>query len=202
MFDPMQEFLNGVGDAQASVSGNYIKKGSYRWTIERVTLNKTRKGVCFIPELRVKRAEKTDPNAEPNSVGETVSCVWNTQKSASFGNIKAFILAAMGRDEATTSKEEVQKYTAAMISKEQPFRGVDIDGHTVDKTIEGKDNPDNRGKLITVPVFKHVPGQTETSVAKNRAELDAGAPATQAQSAPPAAAAQQSGFNLGALLGK
>jgi hypothetical protein len=196
-----QELLDKIANAAVSKGGNYLQDGDYEFIIERVEFGQKRKGVCYVPELRVVRADKIGDD-EPNPVGSTVSCVWNVSTStAAPGNIKEFVLALLGLDESA-APALVKEMTGKSYAPEQPFRGIRIAARTFRKTNQGKDNPANRGQVMVIPKWRTVPGQTEQTVAAGRAMLDGTAPAPAAapppvQAAPPA----PSGF-LGGILGK
>jgi hypothetical protein len=198
-----QELLDKIANAAVSKGGNYLQDGDYEFILERVEFGQKRKGVCFVPELRVVRADKVVDGEEPNPVGSTVSCVWNVSTStAAPGNIKEFILALTGLDESAPPAQ-VKDLTGKAYSPEQPFRGIRIAARTFRKTNQGKDNPQNRGQIMVIPKWRTVQGQTAETVAQGRAMLDGTAPAPQAAAPPPVQAAPPvaptSGF-LGGIL--
>ncbi len=208
----MQDVFDKIASASATKSGNDFQKGKYRLLIEKVTIQTTRKHeIQVIPEFRVVAAEKVEAGVEPNPVGSSVRCIWNVSKhDAAPGNVKAFVLGVLGRDESTTSEKEVKELTAMMVGADQPFRGLAVDATTVTRINQGRDNPANKGKEMVLPNWQHVPGQSQESLARNRAILDGAAP-TQTASAPPAApvtpppappAAAPSGFGISNLFGK
>ena len=199
-----EDILDRIANARATENYNRIKKGRYEWIVERFYMEKKRNGMCLIPELRVVSSVKTDPNEDPDPVGTTVSTAWNitTQPDSAPGNVKAFILAVAGLDQSALTPAQVKDLTNEAISAAQPFRGMRVNGETVTRINQGKKNPNNRGQEMVIPNFKHVPGQTAESVAKNRAALDGGQPATPPApvQAPPVSAPQPSGFNLSSIL--
>lgn len=181
----MQDIFSQIANASATKGGNNLKDGKYRLVLERMLVHNGHKGTSVIPEFRVKTSEQTEKDVEPSPVGSTVSCVWNlTQHENAKGNVKALILAMLGLDEAATPVAQVQQLTEKACSPEQILRGFEVDATTIRRINQGKKNPANRGQVMTLPMWQHVPGQTQESVAKNRAELDGAAPA-----APPAAVA-------------
>lgn len=199
MQDPMQAVLSKIANSSATKGGNNLKDGKYRLIVEKMLLNSGHSGTCFIPELRVVSAAATEKDTEPNSVGSTVSCVWNVTKHDSApGNVKAFILSALGLDEASTPAAKVQELLSKAVGAEQILRGFEIDCSTMRRINQGKSNPANRGQVMVLPTWQHVAGQTQESVAKNRSMLD-GAP----QSAPvaaPSAPAQPAAPTVGGVL--
>jgi hypothetical protein len=208
----MQDVFNKIANASATKGGNNLKDGKYRLVVEKMLLNTGHTGTSFIPELRVMKAEQTEKDAEPNAAGSTVSCVWNVTKHASApGNVKAFLLAVLGLDEATTPAAQVQELLSKAVGAEQILRGFEIDASTIRRVNQGRDNPANRGQTMTLPVWQHVPGQTQESVARNRAMLAGTAqpaaaapaqPATQAAPAQAAAPATPAGGVLSGILGR
>jgi hypothetical protein len=202
----MQDILDKIANASATKGGNDFRKGSYRLIVDRITLEKDRKGVSMVvPQFRVKTATKMEQDVEPNPVGSSVRCVWRLDKDASPGNIKELVLALVGADEATTPAEAVKAATAQMLSPEQPLRGFEIDCTTIVRINKGRDNPANAGKEMVLPGWQHVPGQTAESVAANRAGLEGTAPVenvTPVTPPPSAPAAAPSGSLLGGILGK
>lgn len=174
----MQDVFSKIANASATKGGNNLKDGKYRLVLERMLLNTGHSGTCFIPELRVVSASQTEKDVEPNAPGSTVSCVWNVTKHASAaGNVKAFVLSLLGLDEASTPAAKVQEILSSAVSAEQVLRGIEIDCNTIRRINQGRDNPANRGTVMTLPVWQHVPGQSQESIAKNRAMLDGAAPA-------------------------
>ena len=188
----MQDVFDMIANARETQNGNRIRDGKYEWLVERCFMQEDRKRIpMYITELRVIASEPTEQGVAPNPVGETVGCVWKLDKDSAGGNIKAFLLALLGLNSATTPPEEFKRYSAASVSGDgTAFRGIRIAGSTVRRVNQGRDNPQNKGMVMVFPNFVHVPGQTEESIAQGRAYLDATSPAKPAPAAqftPPAA---------------
>lgn len=180
----MQDVFSKIANASATKGGNNLKDGKYRLIVERMLLNTGHSGTCFIPELRVVKAEKSEQDVEPNAPGSTVSCVWNVTKHASApGNVKAFVLAVLGIDEATTPAAQMQELLSRAVGAEQILRGMEIDCATFRRVNKGRDNPANAGTVMTLPAWQHITGQTQESITRNRATLD-GAPQPATHPAP------------------
>jgi hypothetical protein len=183
----MQDVFGKIAAASATKNGNNLRDGKYRLRIERFVLNTGHNGTCFIPEFRVMEAQKTEPDVEPNQPGATVSCVWNVSKHSSApGNVKGFLLAVFGLNEASVPPDKMRELTAAAVGADQPLRGMEIDCTTIRRVNQGKENPANRGMVMTLPTWQHVAGQTQESVTRARAELDGAATAAAAPAAPAA----------------
>lgn len=188
------DIFDQIAGARATQNHNRVSDGDYEWLVERIFMQKDRKNIdMYVAELRVMKSAQIEPDTRPNPVGELVGCAWKLDKDSSSGNIKAFLLALLGLNEATVSKEQMRQYTVASISGDgTTFRGIRLAGRTVRRVNQGRDNPENKGKVMTFPNFEHVPGQTEASIAQGRATLDAGVPAqpaAQTYAPPPAAPA-------------
>ncbi len=205
----MQDVFSKIANASATKGGNNLRDGKYRFVIERVQLHTGHTGTCIIPELRVVKADRTEKDVEPNAVGSTTSCVWNlSQHDSAPGNVKAFVLAVLGLDEASTPPAKMQELSATMVSEGQPFRGIEIDVTTMRRVNQGRKNAANRGQIMVLPNWQHVQGQTRESIASNRTMLDTGTvPAAAAQApatpvtppTPPATSPQSGGSILGGL---
>jgi hypothetical protein len=197
----MQDILKKISEASATKGGNDFRKGKYRLTLQRCSLQKARKGdALIIPEFRVKTAEKTDQGVEPNAVGSSARFIWNiTKHDAAAGNVKTFVLALVGMEESQVTAEQVQHLTAVLVSDEQPFAGLDIDMSTFTYVNKGRDVPENKGKEMILPNWEHVPGQTEATRDANRAAAPAPAPQPEKPVAPPppVATPPASGFLAG-----
>lgn len=177
----MENIFKKIAEAKASQGGNHMKDGDYTYLIEKFIMNQGHTGTCFIAELRVLEAKQTESDVEPNPVGSTVGFVANVSKQeAALGNVKAFVLAALGLHDGTPS-ENVQSILAEAVGEAQPLRGLRIKNTTYRYVNKGRANPANRGNVITLPRFAHVPGQTPESITAARAELDG------TQTAPPVA---------------
>lgn len=199
----MQDVFSKIANASATKGGNNIKDGNYRLIVERMLVNTGHTGTCFIPELRVKTATATEKDVEPNAVGSTVSCVWNVTKHASApGNVKAFVLAVLGLDEASTPADQMKELMAKAVGPDQILRGIEIDANTIRRVNQGRDNPANRGTVMVLPTWQHVPGQSQDSVAKNRAALEGTAQAAPATTPAPAAQPAPTGGVLSGILGR
>ncbi len=183
--NPMQDILSKIANAKATKGGNRICDGDYEYLIESFGVNQGFEGTCFIAELRVTESKQTEPDIVPNPVGSTVSMVANVTKHASaLGNVKAFILAAIGADESQVSAEAMQATLGQAIDPTQPLRGMKIRNRTFRKVNQGRNNPKNAGQVMTLNNFQHVPGQTGESIKAGRAYLDTNAATAAPQQSP------------------
>lgn len=172
-------YWDKIANAKALSGGNIIRDGVYRFIIERLSMNTDGyDGASFIAEFRVVEAAPNEPGVEPNPVGSTVSFIAMVDKHKSaLGNVKAFLLAALGMDDSSGS--QFAQICETVCGKGQPMRGVEVRCTTYRKINQGRLNPANAGKQMTLCRFDHVPGQSDNGNARikaNRAMLDGGLP--------------------------
>jgi hypothetical protein len=171
----LRDIAAKVAASKASGSGNWIKPGRGVLMVKDLRYDSAGfKGDKFIAELRViesqsmaGRVDKEGKAVLANEAGTTVSFVqlFDQQKEVAFPNTKGFILALFGEKEDEISAEEFVGSFEVACNKTQPARGMLIKYETVDKTTKKQNE-------IVVPKWEHVPGQTEATIAKNRAWLD------------------------------
>ena len=139
-------------DSKASITGTYIQAGRYIFEIQKVFGEKKRKGDCFIAELLVVDAVKTDPMRDPNPVGSTCSFVLNftTQPDTAPANLKAFFLALFGENEKDVTREDLFKGITAAMSTAQPYKYFKIRDEAFD--VPTQKNP---GKMFTKHKWGH-----------------------------------------------
>lgn len=165
-----REEARKIVSASASGGGNIIRDGKYVFDVIRcLTKRAFRGGTVFIAELDVVDAEPTTPGVEPNRPGTTASWVLNLDNNPSApGNVKGFLLALLGVDEARVSQDELESTTVDVVSDAQPARGMRIADETFRKVIRGGPNA---GKDFVAHRWQNVQ-QTPQEVAARRAALD------------------------------
>lgn len=169
-----------VAGAKASGAGEFIRAGEYTLMIEKIFENKGYEGECIIAEFRVVNAEAFDgvldeqgKPVRPNPVGSTCSVVFNVTKNreAALGNAKKLAMALFDIVEDDFTAEIYD----AMIANEsaETCRGMLLNCKTKQIENKGRATPANKGKMMTIPFFTHVEGQTEESIKAGRAKLGA-----------------------------
>jgi hypothetical protein len=174
--------LARIAKAQASVGGNIIRDGIYRFGILKMVLEQKFNGNMFIVEFKVLESanvpdiidEKSGKPVLANGVGTTASYVLNLDKNiAAMGNAKSFVMALVDEtDESSIDDEDFQMTLDALLGKEQPARGMSIGDETFRKAIK---SGANAGKPFVGHRWKHVE-ETEEQIAARRAEFDKTAP--------------------------
>lgn len=205
-------------ESSLSGSGTYIRDGRYVLVVDKVyEIEEGYEGDSIVAELIVLKAEangeleldkdqKTPKQppvpVQPNPVGSTISAVFNFKKQPDMApkNYKKFVLGVMeglGATESAITAAELQK----ACSEKNPLHGIAVSCETNRIAIKGKQNAENAGKLITVPVWRGIShGATDEErtakiramrekIAKVRAGASVGPAAPAAQAAPPVAAA-------------
>lgn len=143
--------LDRIAGARASGGGNYIRDGQYTFTVLKLLLEQKYGGTCFIAELLVDSSNAVFTDVDPNPPGSTCSFVVNLDgagKLSAPGNIKQFILALFGMDEAAVGAAEFSTALESMTSDKQPARGMVIGDETFRKFSRGGKNaePDSKGR--------------------------------------------------------
>jgi hypothetical protein len=203
--------------------GNNIRDGIYKLLIEKVTLQELQGGDTFIAEMRVLESrsngalDEAGKTITPNAQGSSVSLVCQIGKfESAAGNARKFMVnAAMGL--GYTQEQVDEEMIARICSEANPLRGVALACETYRTTNKGRHNPENRGKIMTLPGWKPILGQSEEDLKKAIAYLDANAstvdsgagqsvqqavqPALQEAAEKPAASKPVGGI-LGGVLGK
>jgi hypothetical protein len=164
----VQDIFTQIATASATRGGQYIKDGAYRYIIEKCWLENKQNGLCFGMEFAVKTSAKNHATIDPDPVGASVSNVQNFKHKSATGNVKAFVLAALGLEEHAVSDADFAATLQQIVSEAQPLRGMEVDNITYRQLTRDKT------KELVLCRFSHVPGQTAESVAANRAKLDAG----------------------------
>lgn len=205
--------LSKIAAATPTGGGNNIRDGLYLYYVERVTHHKGFKGERYVFEFRVVESEAStelDENGKvtpPNAVGTACSmvCLLDKHENAP-GNAKAAILAItapLGYTENMITEDFLIECAGAG----NPLRGVAVRNETRRAINQGRSNPLNAGKPLTLPNWKAV-SQTAEDIAKQRAWLDAnGARADMsapkgAEAPAPVTAPQGAAASLMARLGK
>lgn len=176
----MDDLYATVANAQANGKGDNYKDGKGVALIRELVCKNMNEGPTFIAATKiVESASKgdTDPvnktPVEPNAVGSTPSWPQKLKKHKSApGNVKAFVLAALGFTDGAVTTEQFAEALKRSVSKEQPMRGMLIGYETYQQAIRGGPNV---GKVITLVRWIHVPpgaGNDAKSIAERRAALD------------------------------
>lgn len=203
-------YMDKVAQASATGGGNPIKDGKYLFMIEKIIPKTNHKDeFIYIAELRVLEAQssgelevlsngKPDPNGrpvQPNAVGTTASFVCNFKHDSAAGNVKSFVLGALGGlgyiEDQITREVLAQTY-----DDKQPLTGIKVRCSTYRSVNRGRSNPANAGNILVLNRWESVP-QTKAEVAKQRAQLTTGAVVVEE----PAVAAPTIGKALDDLLG-
>lgn len=92
-----------IASASEFKNGDYIKPGRYHFKVIKLLLERKRKGICFIAELDVLKAEATEPGKSPNA--GKASFVVNMTNDTAPGNVKSFIKALTGLTEEAFSEK-------------------------------------------------------------------------------------------------
>lgn len=176
--------LARIAKAQASIGGNIIRDGIYTFGIFKMVLEQKFNGNMFIVEFKVLESqsypdivdEKSGKPVTANGLGTTCSYVLNLDKNiAAMGNAKSFVMALVGEtDEGSIDEEDFQQTLDALLSKDQPARGMAIGDETFRKPIQ---KGPNAGKPFTGHRWKHIE-ETEEQIAARRAEFDKTASST------------------------
>ena len=190
-----------IAGAPMTGGGSSIRDGFYKFLVEKITYQKGHSGEVFIAELRVMES-KSDGSVDdqgkpvvPNAVGSTCSLVCNlTKHESAASNAKKFafgVLAGLGYTEDKID----EKLMMDICDAKNPLRGAQVYDATYRVLNQGKSNPANRGKPLTLHNWKSVV-QTAEDVKKNRAFLDSNIARPEPAAAPAVAsvAPASSGF--------
>lgn len=222
----MDEIFSRISESKVTQSGNWIKDGKYLLAIKECKYERKTKGQTWITELIVLAAspiagmhEKDGQACHANEAGAILVVPNAPQTSASFvrvvddakvpngpGDVKAFVIALGGSNEAKFDADEAQaklkrmqeeaagvpedKRTrspfalscALICGPEQKMRGLLIECETVRGVIQ---KGDNKGKPIVKQKWKHVPfkhanpevqAQLRAEIAARRTAIDNGQP--------------------------
>jgi hypothetical protein len=175
------QYAKQIAEAKTSNSGTRIKDGEYVLLTKGVLCDQLFSGLFVIPEFDVVEAKKTHETIEPNAVGSDCSCAWQLDKTgkpgeAAKGNIKNFFCGLFGKseDDTTSLVDLVSQYAGGKTDPDRfRARGMLVIARTYRKVTQ---NGPNTGKEGVYVKFSRVPaedGNSETEIAKRRAELDA-----------------------------
>jgi hypothetical protein len=160
----------------AATGGNYITDGDYDFLIENLVMREGGyKGDSFVAELRVERADRLEPDVQPNKVGSTVSYARVLKDDFNYQLMMALMYqvgVATGDDlddmatepEKGETESELEKWLKYACSKDQPCRGVRISARTYRTKTK-------KGDVITA-VRWSAKEQDAEEIAANRAKLD------------------------------
>lgn len=117
-------FFDGIENASATKSGNYLREGKYWLQIVALKMHQKDDGTqLFISELRVVRV-LDDENGKGHKVGEDVAYVIKRTGNKNYlPNSKALFAAALAMKEEDISGDICNK----CLSEEQPLSGVVIE---------------------------------------------------------------------------
>lgn len=176
----MEELFAKIASSNASLKEDVFKDGKGVVVIRELICKSFFQGPTFVARTKVLSSESKgdlDPVSKqpviPNAVGSRVGWPQMLQKHASApGNVKAFVLALLGKKEAEVTSAQFTEALARLLSKEQPARGFLIGYETYQQqTRSGA----NAGKINTYVRWVHVPadrGNSPKEIADRRAELD------------------------------
>lgn len=160
-----ENIFNQVAQSSAGGGGNRIQDGEYLYRVERLLMEKKFGGTCFIAEFKVEEAKPVFDDVQPNAVGSTCSFVINFDgpgRQSAPSNVKAFVLALLGVNEAETSVGELVETLKELTGPAQPARGMLIRNETYRKYARtGKNSqPDKAGRPpMVMNSWKHVPAE-------------------------------------------
>jgi hypothetical protein len=180
----MNELFAKIGAANASNKSDNFRDGKGTVLIEQLLCSKMFKGNTFVARTKVvtsgskgDKDPKTGTPVEPNAPGSTVG--WPQlldQWPSALGNVKAFVLALVGKAESEVTSQDFAQAFESLIGKDQPGRGMLIGYETYQQaTRSGK----NAGNVNTYVKWSHVPptaGNSKDEIAKRRGELDSTSP--------------------------
>ena len=149
-FDPA-EYIRKAVQAKASQSGNFIRPGRYTLGIKNLLIKKGHKGVFFVAEHEVVKAE---PGSEadgkpssPNLVGTDCSYVTDLASESGPGNLKTYFLALLDLREGQIDDDKLNGLISEIINCD-PARTKVVDGVAVKVPVQSM-----RGALISDTVF-------------------------------------------------
>lgn len=174
----LQNVFKKIADASATGGGNNIRDGRYTFLIEKCHIQEGHTGTCAIVEFRVMEsnasgaADEQGKQIVPNPVGSTCSMVCNlTKHESAAGNVKAFMIAALGGLGYTAEQAGDDSVIAEAFSEENPLRGVKVIDETYRGINKGRANAANAGKPLTLNKWKAVE-QTAEEIAEGAKYLD------------------------------
>lgn len=189
MAGEMDALFAEIGGAKAFNKGDSFRDGQGIVLIKELICKPMNDGPTFVAALQVVEAtSKGDrqplgklPDGTrqygdlvvPNVAGSAVSWVQKLTKFKSApGNVKLFILTALGFDESQVTRDQFADSMRRAISKEQPMRGMLLRFSTYQQeTRTGA----RAGQVNTYANFTHINaagGNSKEDIAKRRAELD------------------------------
>lgn len=109
--------FGGIEEAQSSMGGNWILEGMY--PVLFINAVKTIKSQEDNSDLFIAELDIIDSKVEGRDKGSSMSWIVNFAHQPALGNIKAFIAAAMSRDEGEIS----EKIADAVVTTDNPLHG-------------------------------------------------------------------------------
>lgn len=173
----MQDLFNKIGAANVNLKEDVFRDGKGIVTVRQLIAKRFFQGNTFVARVKVKESAskgdkdpKTQAPVEPNAAGSNVGWPQMLDKHPSApGNVKAFVLALLGKDEKDVKGPEFAAALEELVSAKQPGRGMLIGYETYQQPTR------TTGKVNTYVRWIHVPktaGNDPKSIAERRAELD------------------------------
>lgn len=118
------DIFGGIEGAKASFAANYVRPGHYFNRIDRLKVDKTRKGVSFLAIEMTVIAVLDNPEAKAQRVGENVTHMLTADKDSFLGNVKAFVANVL-----SCSADEVTPEHCKALTDEttQPLKGMVVE---------------------------------------------------------------------------
>lgn len=124
-----------IEDAESSKGGNWVLPGTYPLLF--INAVKTIKSQEDNSDLFVAELDIIDSKVEGRDKGSSMSWIVNFAHQPALGNIKAFIAAAMGRDESEIS----EKIADAVVTTDNPLHGQLVRCEATEITTKKKKQP-------------------------------------------------------------
>ncbi len=159
-----------IAKSAANVNSTYLVAGGYELEIQKVIFDKKRKGDTFIVEFKVLNSWQTDTSKTPNKAGSKASYVVVMNNDSAPGNVKSFLMAALGVPEGEVDEQAIIE----ACSDAQPLRFFRIKDMAFEKPQRQDPN-----KMFTYHNWEHVePDEAEfAQVMERRKQADAQAAA-------------------------
>lgn len=172
------ESLEAIGKARANGKSDFIRDGKYLFEVIENKYFKGDGGPTFVASLKVLESMAKgdlelapfvprqphvlkEPRTEvvPTPVGAVIGWIQIRGKFKSAdGNIKGYALALAGKKESDVTPQELAEGLKAIISSQQPAKGMLVEGQTYRQTTRGGDNA---GRINVYLSFKSVPRGAE-----------------------------------------
>lgn len=137
-----------IAASKANRNGVYLVPAGYELEIQKVLFDKKTKGDTFIVELLVLKSWATNDKYKPNAENSQASYVVTMNQLSSPGNVKAFLMAALGVPEEQVTAQAIEEATN---EKTQPLRFFRIK----DVAFE-KPQRNDPSKMFTYHNWEHV----------------------------------------------